>query len=182
MNEWLRVLARLIGLGAVRRRRPNPLLALYRWRYEIALLGVVATMAWLGHARHWAIPVVALLVAALVLAAWPSVRRYVGLRCRSVVVQHRLRSAFHELCLTTWAGRMPAILWTAPRRGGLRVHLLCPAGIAARHFTEDVRDILASACDVPAVLVEPNRKHPTLVVLVVVTRLPAGELPVDEET
>jgi hypothetical protein len=114
------------------------------------------------------------LAATAVLAVSPGLRRAAGQRGRAVVVQHRLRSAFHELCLTTWAGRGPAILWTAPRRDVVRVHLLCPAGIAASHFTPDVLATLAAACDVAEVRVEPHPRHTALLVLVVVTRVAAG--------
>jgi hypothetical protein len=62
VNEWLRVLARLLGGGAVRRRRPNPLLGAYRWRYEILLVGVLGGLVWLGYATHWVIPLAVVLV------------------------------------------------------------------------------------------------------------------------
>jgi hypothetical protein len=178
----MRMTVRMLYGGEVRRRRANPLLGLYRWRWEIALLGVVAALAWLGHQKTWAAPVVVVLVAGGVLAVWPAARRAVEQRCRAVMIQHRLRSAFHELCLTTWAGRSPAILWTAPRRDGLRVHLLCPAGIAAPHFTPEVLATLAAACDAVDVRVEPNRRHTALLVLVVVTHVPVGGRPADGET
>jgi len=170
----MRMTVKLLSGGEVRRRRANPALAMYRWRYEVALLVVLAALVWLGWARSWADPLGVVLVAGAVLVIWPSARRSAAQRCRSVLVQHRLRSAFHELCLTTWLGRSPAILWTAPRRDVLRVHLLCPAGIAASHFTPDVLDTLAAACDVPEVRVEPNPRHSALLVLVVVTRVAAG--------
>ena len=173
MNPWLRMLVHAVG-GDVRRRRVNPLLGLYRWRWELAaVVGLVALVEW-GRETSWTMPVAASLLIGALLAAWPPLRHQIADRCRSVVVQHRLRSAFHELCLTTWAGRAPAILWTAPRRDGLRVYLLCPAGIAARHLTPDVLETLAAACDVPEVQVATNPRHPALVVLVVVTRVPTG--------
>ena len=58
----------------------------------------------LGRAVHWALPVGIVLCAVAVLTAWPPVRRAVGDRMRSVVVQHRLRSAFHELALDDLGG------------------------------------------------------------------------------
>ena len=84
---------------------------------------------------------------------------------RSVVVQHRLRSAFRELALTTWAGRTPAIVWSAPCPEGLRVHVLCPAGIAAGDLQE-VREQLAAACFAADIRVERDPRHATVVVLV----------------
>jgi hypothetical protein len=164
------------------RRRRNPVLALYRWRYELALVGVVAALVYLGHAVHWAAPLALVFAVIVVLVTWAPARRAVADRCRSVVVQHRLRSAFRQLWLTTWEGRAPAILWTAPCPEGLRVHLFCPAGIAAGNFTADVRKTLAAACDAREVRVEPNPQHTALVALVVVTRDPPGERDVRDET
>jgi hypothetical protein len=67
----------------------------------------------------------------------------------------------------------PAILWTAPRREGLRVHVACPAGIGPAELAE-AADTLAAACFASAVLVERHPKHANVVVLVVVTRVPTG--------
>ena len=173
MTPWMRTTVRMLYGGEVRRRRPNPVLALYRWRWEIALLGVIAALAWVGSTNR-ALSLAVVLIGGAVLAVSPALRRAVGQRCRAVMVQHRLRSAFHELCLTTWAGRSPAILWTAPRHDGVHVHLLCPAGIAATHFSAEVRATLAAACDAVDVLAVPNPRHSALLVLVVVPHTPVG--------
>ena len=164
------------------RRRRNPLLALYRWRYELALVGVVAALVYLGQVIHWAAPLALVLTGIVVVATWEPARRAVGDRCRSVVVQHRLRSAFRQLWLTTWDGRAPAILWTAPCPEGLRVHLFCPAGLSAGDFTVEVRKTLAAACDAREVRVESNPQHSAVVALVVVTRISPGERGVPGET
>lgn len=157
------------------RRRRNPLLALYRWRYELALVAAIAGLVRLGQVSHWAAPLALVLTVIVVVAMWEPARRAVGDRCRLVVVQHRLRSAFRQLWLSTWEGRTPAILWTAPCSEGLRVHLFCPAGIAAMDFTVEVRRKLAAACDAREVRVESSPGHTAVVVLVVVTRVPPGE-------
>src|SRR5215217_3215712 len=111
---------RRIYVRSARRRRVNPLLALYRWRYEFGLLAMVVALVQLGRAVHPTLPVAIVLCVVAVITVWPPVRRAIGDRMRSVVVQHRLRSAFHEVALTTWAGRAPAILWSAPCPEGLR--------------------------------------------------------------
>jgi hypothetical protein len=168
-------MSRIIVRTGGRRRHPNPVLAVYRWRYELLLVALVGCLVRLGQVVHWAAPVALALTVVVVVAAWEPARRAVADRARSVVVQHRLRSAFHELCLTTWGGRMPAILWTAQSPEGLRVRLLCPAGVAAQHFTAEALATLAAACDAPEVRVEANPKHPALVTLVVVGRPPEDE-------
>jgi hypothetical protein len=162
---------RWIAVKPDRRRRFNPLLALYRWRYEIGVIALVAGLVQLGRTTHWLLPWAIVLVVGLVLAAWPRTRRVVGDRVRSVVVQHRLRTAFRELSLTSWSGRAPAIVWSAPCPEGLRVHLACPAGISADDLREE-REALAAACYAADVRVERDPRYATVVVLVVVTHLP----------
>ena len=131
-----------------------------------------------------AMAVVVAVVAAVtvLLAIWPGARRFATDRVMSVVVQHRLRSAFSELCLVTWAGRTPAILWTAHHRDVLRVRLVLPAGIAASQFTSEVLEAMAAACDVPRIGIEPNARHTAVVVLVIVLRVPAAAPPVERPT
>ena len=60
------------------RRRRNPLLALYRWRYELALVGVVAALVYLGQVIHWAAPLALVLTGIVVVATWEPARRAVG--------------------------------------------------------------------------------------------------------
>ena len=172
MNAWLRTIVRLMRGGEVRRRRPNPVLAAYRWRWELLLLGVVGALVYLGYVTHWAVPAGIAVTVAMVLAVWPSAWRAVRDRFWAVVVQHRLRTVFHELGLTTWSGRAPAIVWTSVRHG-LRVHLLCPAGIGASELVE-VREQIAGACFAGDVLVERDPRHANLVLLVVLDRVVAG--------
>jgi hypothetical protein len=177
MTPFTRLLVRMLGGPGIRRRRPNPVLGIYRWRYEIGLGGGVAELAWVGHTSGWAVPAAVAAGIGTVFAVWPAARVSAADRARSVVVQHRLRTAFHEMCLTTWSGRTPAILWTAVGRDDLRVHLALPAGTAAWQFTPAVCATLAAACDVPAVRIAPNLRHPAFPVLVVTTRVPAGGRP-----
>ena len=173
MNAWLRAMVRLLRGGEVRRRRPNPVLALYRWRWEVLLLGVVAALVYLGQVTSWVVPVGVVSAVGALLGAWPPAYRAVRDKCWAVVIQHRLRTVFHELGLTTWAGRAPAIVWTSARHG-IRVHLVCPAGIGAGEMT-DVREQLAAGCWAADVLVERHPLHANVVVLVVVTGVVADE-------
>jgi hypothetical protein len=163
-----------IGIWPGGRRRANPFVQIYHWRYELGLLAVLVVVVVLGRRHGWVVHLAVVAVLAL-LMVWPAARRVATDRIRSVMIQHRLRSAFSELCLVTWAGRGPAIFWTAHGRDVLRVHLLLPAGIAAPQFTFEVLEALAAACDVPVIEVEPNPRHTAVVVLVVVLRVaPAG--------
>lgn len=171
-----------IGLWSGGHKRANPFVGIYRWRYELGLLGVLIALVALGRDIGWIVPLAVVAAVTVLLAIWPGARRFATDRVMSVVVQHRLRSAFSELCLVTWAGRAPAILWAAHRRHVLRVHLLLPAGIAASQFTPEVLEAMAAACDVPRIGIEPNARHTAVVVLVIVLRDPAAEPPVERPT
>jgi hypothetical protein len=163
-----------IGLWPGGRRRPNPFVWIYRWRYELGLVAVLVVVVVLGRRHGWEVPLAVVAVLSALLTVWPAARRVAMDRVRSVVIQHRLRSAFAELLLVTWAGRTPAILWTAHRRDVLRVRLLLPAGITASHFTPEALEALATACDVPEIRFEPIPRHTAVVVLVVVLRVAAA--------
>src|SRR3954453_10730498 len=75
-------------------KRPNPVVAVYHWRYEIMLL---VGFPVLTLALDRTIGLVGLLAVVAVLAAVvagvPAVRRFVLVRGRTVLVQHRLRTA-----------------------------------------------------------------------------------------
>jgi hypothetical protein len=171
-----------IGIWPGGRRRANPFVQIYHWRYELGLLAVLVVVVVLGRRHGWAVPLAVVAALVVLLMVWPAARRVATDRIRSVVIQHRLRSAFTELCLVTWPGRTPAVLWTAHRRDVLRVHLLLPAGIAASQFTPEVLEALATACDVPAVDIEPVPRHTAVVVLVVVLRVAAAGSPSEPHT
>lgn len=171
MNRWLVfLLARLLGVGPARRRSRNPLLAAYRWRYEIAVVGLAIGVVQLGMITHWAAPLVLVLVSVIASVWWPAVRVWLRGRFWAVLLQHRLRSAFRGAALSTWSGRMPAILWTSPRSAGVRVLLSLPAGLEAADLRM-LREVFAAACFASDVLVERHPRYANLVVVYVVTRV-----------
>ena len=158
-------------LGALDRairpvRRPNPLVVVWRWRYELALL-VAAYFAapWLAGLST---PVaVGTTVLALLPLGIPPVRRLVWRRLRGIVLQHRLRTAFVRARVHSNAGRIPALLWTSPRSHADRVLLFLPAGLTGRLLASEA-DRIAVACDGTHAEVLPFREHSELVWLVVV--------------
>lgn len=173
MSRWLAVLlARLLGAGPVRRGRFNPVLALYRWRYELAVAGLAVSLVQFGAATHPAAAMAIVLVAAVAVVWWPALRTWLHGRMWAVAVQHRLRSAFRGAALSTWAGRMPAIVWTSPRPAGVRVLVSLPAGLEAGDVRA-LRDVLAAACFASDVLVERHPRYANIVAVYVVTRVPA---------
>jgi len=147
-------------------RRGNPVLALYRWRYEVATAIIVPiTLISLDRAVGPLWLVVILFCLASSIFHWPAARRFTLARVRAVIVQHRLRTAFARARVTTLDGRRPAILWVWPRGSELRVLLACPAGVDISLIREH-RNVLASACFASTVAVD---RHPRFAHLVVLT-------------
>ncbi|WIX84435.1 hypothetical protein [Amycolatopsis sp. DG1A-15b] len=150
-------------------KRPNPVLWLYHWRYEILALtllpyGLVSLITRLGPV--WSL--VALVAAFNWLFYWRAARRHLRGRLRAIVVQHRLRSGFAGARICTVDGRRPAILWTRPLDGDVVVRLFCPAGIGFEQIREG-REQLAAACFAAEVYVDRHPKYAALVTLTVCT-------------
>jgi hypothetical protein len=134
--------------------RPNPVVVLWRWRHEIALLGtgtvllprLVATIG-----PVWAIGAT-LGVSAAAFAA-PTSRKTIIMWAKTVV---------------PWVhsnpGRLPAELRTAPRSNGERVAVWCPVGVGADDLAA-ASEILAASCWAPRAHVEQNPRHAHIVVL-----------------
>lgn len=89
-----------------------------------------------------------------------------------VLLQHRLCSAFRGAALVSFSGRAPAILWTSRRPAGVRVVLSLPAGLEVADLRA-LREVLAAACFASDVVVERHERYADLVVLYVVTKVPA---------
>jgi hypothetical protein len=147
-------------------RRPNPIVVLYRWRYELGLLVaayfVAPLIAGLGTPVAVGMAVLALLPLGI-----PPVRRLAWLRLRAVAVQHRLRTAFVRARVHSNAGRIPAILWTSPRSRADRVLLFLPAGLTGRLLATEA-DRIAVACDGTHAEVLAVGEHRVVVWLVIV--------------
>jgi hypothetical protein len=139
-------------------KRPSPLVALYQWRYEI-LLVVGLPAAALAVDR--AIGVLGLLavtgVLVAVVAGVPAVRRWVRVRARTVLVQHRLRTAFAQAPLYSAGGRRPAILWASPGDDEVRVLVWCPAGLDLRTVRAQRRRFAAACLAEEVAIVEHPR-------------------------
>jgi hypothetical protein len=159
-------LVRELGAG----RRPGPLLVLWRWRWELGLVGAAVALS------HLVQPDMLLAVAGVVvalLAAVPALRRQARDRFWCVATQHRLRSGLHEADVRSWSGRMPAIVWTSPRPHGERVLLALPAGVDVRRVAAAGSE-LAAACWAADVVVRAHDRYGNLAVVEVVRRGPAA--------
>jgi hypothetical protein len=145
------------------RPRPNPLVVLWRWRYEVGALAVIGVAGWSG-AGYIVLAVVAALGA---LAMWPAARRVLIARAWCVITPHRVRTACAEAWIHSRSGKIPIVLWTSPRAYGERVALWCRAGTTAADLQAQ-QAMLATACWAEWVHVVPHSEHRQVVVLQVV--------------
>jgi hypothetical protein len=165
-----------LALELSRPHRANPVLAVYRWRYELsAALLVPLALVELGRAIGPGWLVVLLAGLASTVWYWPAARRFAAARVRSVIVQHRLRTAFARARVCTLEGRLPAILWATPRDRRIRVVLACPAGVGVDRILAQ-RELLAAACFATGVDVARHPRFAHLVELTVRTDGPPGEV------
>ena len=152
--------------------RPNPLLWLYHWRYELIVLPLLAyglVQLVLGLGVFWSL--VVLVATVNWFLYWRSARRNLHGRIRAILVQHRLRAAFAQARICTLSGRPPAILWTRPRGGDILVSLLLPAGVGFDHI-HPRRDLLAAACFATDVYVDRHPRYANLITLTICTIRP----------
>jgi hypothetical protein len=165
-RRLLRMIALLLGGGA-NARRAGPILLVFQWRYEIAILAVAYGLTRLG-----AIPASVIgLIAVVAVTVWPAFRAWLLRRVWAVVIQHRLRSAFRGAALASWTGRRPSILWTSPKPKGVRVVLSLPAGLELADIVA-LRNVLSAACFAADVLIDRHPRYGNVVVLFCVPREP----------
>lgn len=145
---------RELGLATVPVRRANPLVVLWRWRYEIMVAGLLGVDLW-RVGPLWT--VLGGLSGAAVVAATP-LRRFAW----CVVVQHRVRTACTHLWLHSRTGRLPMLLWTRPVPGGVRCTLWCRPGVAADDIAA-VAGQFAAACWSRSLEVEPDPRRTQIV-------------------
>lgn len=152
--------------------RANPVVAAWRWRYELGLLGaLVAAWAALGLTDDvLLIANVAGLLCALA-AILPEVRRYLIARAWCVITPHRVRAGCVHAWIHSRNGKIPVILLTTRQPFGERVYLWCRAGITASDFVT-ARELLAAACWADDVLVWRGERHAHLVRLDVIRHQP----------
>lgn len=161
--------AREFGQATVRPRRPNPLVVLWRWRYEAgAAAGLVLTGKDLG--PLWTVLIGLTVVA--VSAVVPPARRYVW----CVVTAHRVRTACKHLWLHSRTGRLPFVLWTQPVPGGARCTIWCRPGTSAEDVLA-VREQFAAACWAARVFVDTDPRRSQLVHLFVLRQWDAPAYP-----
>lgn len=158
--------------------RPNPLVIMWRWRYELGLVtGMPAAVIILVRAAGiaWAVVILAALVHMIVL--WPEARRLLVAKAWCVITAHRVRTGCAQAWIHSRNGKIPVVLMTRSQPYGQSVRLWCRAGTIAEDFVE-ARSRLAAACWARAVVVTPDERFAHLVTLHVI-RHPDWPLPDD---
>ncbi len=150
---------------------PNPLVAAWRWRYEIALLAGLAAVFTIGTTSVGIWPTIAVVsVITVAVLGVPPTRQFMLNRAWCIITAHRVRVGSAEAMIYSSRGKIPIILWTAHQPFGERVLLWCRAGTSVDDFITN-RAILTSACWAQDVAVLPDIR-PHLVTLDVVRRPP----------
>jgi hypothetical protein len=138
----------------------------WRWRTELAILTLAAAALWrLAHLMpvSWAGALVGLVLATLGVLPWTRRRFW------CVLTRHRLQRLCWEARLHTRSGRLPLILWTRPTKVGVRLYLLCRAGICAEDFGAHIGELRA-ACYARDARVTRNRTWSQLVTIDIIRR------------
>jgi hypothetical protein len=168
------VLAEL-GQGLRPVARPNPLVLLWRWRYEVAILvGVPAGVIVLITRVSLVWDVAGISIVAAMLGNWPAARSWLLAHSRCVVVAHRVRTGCAQAWIQSRYGKLPIILLTGPKPYGERVYLWCRAGTSLEDF-ESATDILRAACWARDVCVRASTRYSHIVILDVIRRETATE-------
>ncbi len=154
--------------------RANPVVATWRWRYELAAATVLAA-AWIAPGTVAAAALTGGLAVALALtASFPRGRRFLAARAWCIVTAHRVRTGCAQAWIHTRHGKLPFILWTRSRPSGERVYLWCRAGTSAADFSS-ARKLLAAACMAKDIKVSQHARYAHLIALNVIRREPSAE-------
>jgi hypothetical protein len=147
-------------------RRQSAAGVAWRWRTELAIVAIITAVVWrLSYliTLPWAGVVVGLAVA--VAACLPWTRR----RFWCVLARHRIQRLCYEARLHTRSGRLPLVLWARPTKVGVRLHLLCRAGICTEDFQAHLGELRA-ACYAREARVTRNTRWSQLVTIDIIRR------------
>ncbi|QJY46182.1 hypothetical protein [Pseudonocardia broussonetiae] len=146
------------------RRRPNLLTVLLRWRAELLVAGVLASL-W-HYAGAGAVGALCAVVAVLALLV-PPVRNVLGGAAQAVVTMHRIRSGLVQAGVADRAGRIPWVVTATARNDVVLVGLWLHAG-TIRADVDAAAEVLAAACGAATVEVHPRTLRRDRVVVAVV--------------
>lgn len=149
--------------------RANPVVAAWRWRYELAgVAGLSAAWLTLGTATTASLTA-GLAVLLIITACFPAGRRFIAARMWCIVTPHRVRAGCAQAWIHSRNGKLPFIWMTRRQPFGERVYLWCRAGISAVDF-RSARELLTAACWAEDVQVSHHARYTHLVALDVIRR------------
>jgi len=147
--------------------RPNILVLLWRWRWELGLLLCVPTALTVLITRlGWMWSLTAIGITAVTFE-WPDARYWLIAHVRCIITAHRVRTGCAQAWIQSRYGKLPIILLTRPQPYGERVYIWCRAGICLEDF-EAASDILRSACWASDIYVTSSTRHSHVVILDVI--------------
>jgi hypothetical protein len=149
--------------------RANPIVAAYRWRYELA--GPVILFAeWMTLGWAWAALTAGLAAAMVgVTACSPRGREFLVARAWCIVTPHRVRVGCAQAWIHSRNGKIPIVLITRRKPFGERVYLWCRAGTSAGDLTAE-GELLTAACWADSIRVTRHPRYAHLVALDVIRR------------
>jgi hypothetical protein len=149
--------------------RANPVVAAWRWRYELAAAATLAAI-WIALDTAAAAALMGALAAALALTfCLARGRRFLTARAWCIVTPHRVRTGCAQAWIHSRYGKLPIILWTRSRPSGERVYLWCRAGMSAADFSS-ARKLLAAACMAKGIKTSQHSRYAHLITLDVIRR------------
>jgi hypothetical protein len=160
----------LAGLerGLTQVTRPNLIVVIWRWRYEVALLaGLPAGAVMLARADGWRWALIELGLLGVNLWVWPEPRWWITAHARCVVTAHRLRTGCAHAWIYTRHGKLPILLWARPKAFGEQAYVWCRAGTSVEDF-DFARDLLRSACWAHDVRVARSSRYAHVVIVDVI--------------
>jgi hypothetical protein len=154
--------------------RANPIVAAWRWRYELAgAVGLAAAwMALDSTAAAWLTAGLAAMLA--ITACFPRWRRFLVACAWGIVTPHRVRVGCAQAWIHSRYGKIPIILLTRRQPFGERIYVWCRAGTSAADFSS-ARKLLAAACWAKDVQTSHHARYAHMVTLDVVRREPPAE-------
>ena len=148
--------------------RPNMLVLLWRWRYELALLiGIPAAITVLitQLSPMWSLTAIGIIGGTL--ATWPQARSWLVAHAHCILTAHRVRTGCAQAWIHSRDGKLPIILLTSPKPYGERVYIWCRAGTCLEDF-EAASDILRSACWASDIYATSSIRYSHIVILDVI--------------
>jgi hypothetical protein len=164
-REELRLLAAL-DRAVAPQRRPGVVTVAWRWRYELALAALLATVAAVL-IQAVGVQFGLMCLSAMMGALGPPWPEWFTAWVWRIITPHRVRTGLAQTWIQNRSGRAPVILRVTSEPFGERVLLWCPAGTSAEDLHHS-RAALRAACWAADVRIIRDERHSQRVTLEVI--------------